>query len=127
MAKNNGLSPVTLVVDFAKGVLMKRERKPQKRQLYDTQSISASTEEKVLFEILGLAEGIKAATIARRLLFLGLSEYIKHRQLPETSAEADIYKEAMALVETDPSLSAVKQVLDRQPQRIAKQPGRKKA
>ena len=107
-------SPEHIVIQFPVLAEMKGEPVTD-RSLYDTQSISATAGEKLLYKILGLKVGLQPATVARRLLFKGLAAFIKDRQLPENLDE--IYDSAMAMVEQDDQLRTIKQVLESQPEK----------
>jgi hypothetical protein len=99
----------------------KEERRDRGRQrLYDSQTFSVNEEEKLLFEVLAMHEGMKPATLARRLVYMGVALFLKDRQLRLPKPEMVLQEDLVKLVETDPALKTIKEILERQPSRSSK-------
>jgi hypothetical protein len=96
----------------------KRKFGPQLR-LYNSQTLSTTNEEKLFFEIVSMLEGLKPATVARRLMYRGLAQYLKDGQLRLPEPEPVIHAEMVKLVETDPTMKQIKQIIEQQPARGA--------
>ena len=68
-----------------------------------TQSIAVNEEEKLLIEILAVANGSKPASVARSLLFRGLVQFIADRQVREPGLLEDEVRQQLAdLISEDP-------------------------
>lgn len=89
-------------------------------RLYESQTLSVTVEEKLFFEALAMQEGMKPATLARRLVYMGLASFLKDRQLRLPRPEIAIHQELANLVENDPALRAIKEILEKQPSRVGK-------
>jgi len=89
-------------------------------RLYESQTLSVTAEEKLFFEALAMQEGMKPATLARRLLYMGLALFLKDRQLRLPKPEIVLHQELAKLVDSDPALRAIKEILEKQPSRAGK-------
>lgn len=77
-----------------------------------TQSIAVSSDEKLTFEVLAVAEGMKPATFARNMLYRGLEQYLDDRQAHGPRLDTEVYASLLELIEKDKSLKNVKRVVE---------------
>lgn len=88
--------------------------------LYYSQTVSVSEEEKLFLDVLAMHEGMKPATVARRLLYMGIASYLKDRQLRLPRPEPLLHEELAKLLESDQMLRTIRDII----QRHQRQPSR---
>src|SRR6266496_627012 len=111
------------LIDFPGGRRTMKKEKGERRgrqRLYDSQTFSVTEDEKLLLEVLAMHDGMKPATLARRLVYMGLALFLKDRQLRLPKPEIVLQEDLAQLVAGDAALRTIKEILEKQPSRAGK-------
>ncbi len=116
--------PLRLVPLPIAGMVMKKAKTVdhRARERKYSETISVTMDEKLFLKVLARQEGMTAAAVARRLMYSGLASYLADRKLSLPKPEFALQREVIGLLDTDPILRQIREVVELeklQPSRMA--------